>query len=158
MSHFYSILETILLPFARLEFVLVLDLAEVAFISFLICSFLLWFWFWLNLNLVHRHFRTEAVQELKVFFHRHRYCCHVHLLLVVRAAVIPAAMSAALSASAGRKSLFVGLSATESAVLISSVSPLRLQPAGLAQSRSCFRQAQSSLSMQGSSNCPPAAA
>lgn len=64
-------------------------------------------------------------------------------------------MSAALSASAGRKSLFAGLSATESAVLIRAVSPFLLQPAGLAQSRSCFRHAQSSLSVQGSSNCPP---
>ena len=99
--------------------------------------------------------RTEAVQKLKIFFHRHRYCCHPHRLLVVLAAEIPAAMSAALSASAGRKSRFAGLSATESAVLISAVSPLRLQPRGSAQSRSCFRHAQSSLSVQGSLNCPP---
>ena len=41
----------------------------------------------------------RAVQKLKVFFHCHRYCCHDHLLLVVLAAVIPAAMSAAVFAS-----------------------------------------------------------
>ena len=65
-------------------------------------------------------------------------------------------MSAALFARSGRKILLTGLAETLRAALMSAVSPLRLQPRVLAQSRSWSLQAQSRASMQGSLKSPPA--
>ena len=152
MSHLDSVLEAVLLPFATLHLELWCDLLEILLISSHICclTLLLW-WFWCCSS-IHRHVIGQSANQLEVFVHCHPYFYHCHRLLVGLAAAIPAATSAALSASVGLKIRFAGLSETARAVLISAESPLRLQPLGSAQSRSCFLHAQSSLSMHGSSN------